>query len=74
MNGEMSTIPAVIDEVKKDPEITCTSEESEARLAKCKPCENFFIDTDQQTKCKGCGCNISILITLKFKQCPLEKW
>ena len=74
MINEMSPIPAIIEEIKKDPEIACTAEESESRLAACKPCENFFMDVDNHTKCKGCGCNISILISLKFKECPLEKW
>lgn len=74
MINEMNPTPAVIDEIRSDPEIACTTSESESRLALCKPCENFFIDTDNHTKCQGCGCNISMMITLKFKQCPLEKW
>lgn len=74
MNNEMSTIEAEISESRKDPEITCSQDESEARLALCKPCENFFMDIDNQTKCAGCGCNISMMITMKFKECPLEKW
>lgn len=73
-NDEMSVIPALIEEIVRDPEVVCTDEESKARLAECKPCENFFIDSDRHTKCKGCGCNISMMITMKFKQCPLEKW
>lgn len=54
--------------------IVCDLAESNNRLNSCKSCENFYIDTDQQTKCKGSGCNISMMITFKFKQCPLEKW
>jgi|688.fasta_scaffold649978_2 hypothetical protein len=74
MNIEMNPKPAVVDEIQSDPELVCTIEESESRLALCKPCENFFIDTDNHTKCRGSGCNISLMTTYKFKQCPLEKW
>ena len=71
---EMSTTPAPIEPEVDDVEVVCTPEESEQRLSMCKPCENFYMDEDQHTKCKGCGCNISMMITFKFKQCPLEKW
>jgi len=65
--------PSIIEENSLDS-VVCDAAESNSRLEKCKPCENFYIDTDQQTKCKGSGCNISMMITFKFKQCPLEKW
>lgn len=74
MNNEMNPIPAIIEEFKQDPEVVCTFEESDTRLSLCKSCENFFVDHDQHTKCKGCGCNISMMITMKFKNCPLGKW
>jgi hypothetical protein len=74
MNIEMNPTPAVIEEIKIDPEVTCTAEESEARLSLCKSCENFFIDVDKHTKCRSSGCNISLMITYRFKECPLEKW
>jgi hypothetical protein len=62
--------------IKKNPldSIVCDEAESNSRFLKCKPCENFYIDSDQHTKCKGSGCNISMMITFKFKQCPMEKW
>lgn len=74
MINQMNPIPAIIEEIKSDPEIACSTQESESRLSSCKSCENFFIDVDNHTKCKGCSCNISILISLKIKECPLEKW
>jgi len=54
--------------------VFCNEDESRSRLSVCNSCENFHIDTDAQTKCKACGCNISMLISFKDKNCPLEKW
>lgn len=72
--NEMSPTPAPIEPEVDNIVVNCTPEESEERLNKCHSCENFFIDEDTHTKCKGCNCNISMMITFKFKECPLEKW
>ena len=71
---DMDPTPAPIESEVDDIIINCTPEESQARLEKCKSCVNFYTDEDEHTKCKGCGCNISMMITFKFKECPLNKW
>ena len=71
---DMDPTPAPIEEVVDDIVVTCTEEESQIRLSLCKSCENFHMDADQHTKCLGCNCNISMMITFKFKECPLGKW
>ena len=70
----MDPTPAPIEPEVDDIVTNCTPEESQQRLEKCQSCVNFYIDDDTHTKCKGCGCNISMMITFKFKECPLEKW
>lgn len=72
--SNMDTTPAPLEPEVDDIVITCTPEESQSRLSLCKPCENFYIDDEQHTKCKGCDCNISMMITFKFKECPLGRW
>lgn len=55
--------------------IVCRQEELQIRLNKCKECINFYTDEiDQQTKCRESGYNISLMITMKDKECPLGKW
>ena len=71
---DMDPTPAPIEPVVDDIVINCTAEESQQRLSNCQTCENFYIDEDSHTKCRGCNCNISLMIAYKFKQCPLEKW
>ena len=69
----MDPTPAPVVEKEEVP-VQCTTEESQLRFEICKPCENFFIDEDQHTKCRGCGCNISMLVTYKNKVCPKGNW
>lgn len=57
-----------------DPGIECSSEQKLARLELCKSCVNFSFDTTGHTICSGTGCNISLMTTYNFKQCPMEKW
>lgn len=72
---DMSPIPANIIESDTDLNtLVCSQIESTSRLEKCKDCVNFYIDADQHTKCNATGCNISMMVTFQFKQCPLEKW
>jgi hypothetical protein len=72
--NEMSLIPAEVLEDKPEIIITCTQEESAQRVTECSKCVNFIFDENQNTKCSSSGCNISLMTTFKFKQCPLEKW
>lgn len=55
-----------------DIEILVTPEETQRRLSFCIPCENHILDVIP--KCKVCDCSISMLSTLIFKNCPIEKW
>lgn len=70
----MDPTPAEIIETPLAIQEHCTIEESQSRLDICKSCENFLLDTDQHTKCKQCGCNISMLIAGKNEVCPIGKW
>jgi hypothetical protein len=72
--NKMNSAPAPIEPMELSSDILCSQQASEQRLSMCKNCENFFIDIDSHTKCRGSGCNISLMITYKFKHCPLEKW
>jgi hypothetical protein len=73
MTSYMDPTPASNNEVVEF--ITeCSPGEVQQRLSACQGCPNFLIDTDNHTKCKGTGCNISLMTTYKFKMCPLEKW
>lgn len=55
-----------------DDEYT-TPAEHDHRIEVCKTCENFTID-DGYTKCLGCNCLLSLLVTYKNQTCPLGKW
>jgi hypothetical protein len=61
-----------------DSELYCSPEEQHARQTQCKTCEKFKVETSEfgipVTKCSASGCDISMMITFKFKECPLEKW
>lgn len=58
---------------ESDPGVECTSEESAVRRSICVTCEKFSINNGH-TICSETGCNISLMVTFKFKECPLEKW
>jgi hypothetical protein len=58
---------------ESDSGLECTPEQKEIRLHLCKNCVNFTVE-DNHTICSGTGCNISLMVTFNFKQCPLEKW
>lgn len=47
---------------------------TEYRLSFCIPCEKNGKNTDNVPTCLECGCNLSMLTTLSFKSCPLNKW
>lgn len=61
-----------INKPPKDDIIECDESQKASRLETCKNCEKFTID--EVTKCSECGCNISLMITYTFKECPLGKW
>jgi hypothetical protein len=54
--------------------ITCTAEESHDRITVCKECPKFVVNEDWTTKCGECDCSISMMITFKFKTCPIGSW
>lgn len=70
----MNPTPAIIEEIKPNPEEMCSLQESQDRLNICKSCENFAFNENNITYCTGCGCNINMLITIRSQICPLEKW
>lgn len=49
-----------------------TKDETEKRISFCITCENNVLDIIP--KCKECDCSISMLTTLNFKSCPIDKW
>jgi hypothetical protein len=71
---EMNPVPAELQNDEPVIVVNCTIEESEERVAECSKCVNFIFDENGITKCSASGCNISLMTTFKFKQCPLEKW
>jgi hypothetical protein len=73
MNNKFTPPVPVIENLPLELGMTCTTEESEARLLLCKSCINFSFDNNV-TICNATNCNISLMTTFKFKQCPLEKW
>ena len=58
----------------EDIQIECNDEEKITRLTHCKNCKYFLIESETITKCTECNCNISLLITYKFKSCPKDYW
>jgi hypothetical protein len=71
-NDFIPPIP-VIDTPAEDIGVECSIEEKTTRLNLCKSCVNFTFE-DEHTVCSSTGCNISLMTTYSFKQCPLEKW
>jgi hypothetical protein len=71
----MSDIPMLpqVENITSDSGVECSPEQKIARLDLCKQCVNFVFK-DNHTICSGTGCNISLMTTYNFKQCPLEKW
>jgi len=73
---EMNNTPAPTSDesLQNSDEITCSAEESLTRHSYCKECDNFTINSDNHTICSASGCNISMMITFRFKQCPKGYW
>lgn len=53
-------------------DISCSEEETSQRLSFCKVCEHMKIN--QFTECELSGCQISLMTTIKFKECPKGNW
>jgi hypothetical protein len=53
-------------------DILVSQEETTRRLSFCMTCESNVLDVIP--KCKECNCSLSMVTTLNFKTCPLEKW
>lgn len=68
----MSNKVAALEDLTIQDDILCTPEQFNIRLDACKSCENFIISAT--TKCSSTGCDIGLMASYTFKQCPLEKW
>lgn len=66
-------VPVIENAMPEDLGIACTPDETAVRLSLCQTCVNFTFK-DGHTVCSSSGCNISLMTTFSFKQCPLEKW
>ena len=55
-------------------DIIVAAEVTEYRLKFCNPCEKNGMNEVNVPTCLECGCNLSMLTTLSFKSCPLNKW
>jgi hypothetical protein len=53
-------------------ELTCSREETLARIEICGSCDNNLLD--DIPKCNQCNCPISSLTSMSFKTCPIGKW
>jgi hypothetical protein len=73
MNDKFIVPEAMPELPKVDLGVECSPEQTANRLSICKNCENFNFN-EIHTICKSTGCNISLMTTFSFKQCPLEKW
>jgi len=58
--------PVVVEHLLVSQDVT------HSRLEHCMSCENNILDVIP--KCNQCDCSISMLTTLSFKTCPVEKW
>lgn len=52
----------------------CSEEERLQRLETCKQCSFFTVRDDYTTDCASNGCKINLMITYKFKICPIGNW
>lgn len=53
-------------------DVICSKEETERRVSFCMICESNILDVIP--KCQECNCSISMVTTISFKTCPLDKW
>jgi len=58
--------------MEQNDTLICTEEETSRRLSFCMQCENNVLDV--VPKCNQCNCSLSMVTTLSFKTCPVEKW
>jgi hypothetical protein len=69
----VNTSDSVLNEQQLQNEnLLVTADVTHSRLKYCLTCENNVLDVIP--KCNQCDCSISLLTTLSFKTCPVEKW
>lgn len=69
---------ATVQEAPQPVELThdliVPKEETDRRLSFCIGCEHNGHNEMNIPTCLSCGCNLSMLTTLSFKSCPINKW
>lgn len=66
--------PTVLQQELAQEALTVSAEETAHRLSFCNSCEHNGRNEDDVPTCLSCGCNLSMLTTLSFKSCPINKW
>jgi len=68
--------PTVLDvqEQLAQEALIVSPEETSRRLSFCNGCEHNGRNEEDIPTCVACGCNLSMLTTLSFKSCPVNKW
>lgn len=51
-----------------------TQDEIDRITKLCQSCENVFHDDKLGTRCRLCGCNMTLKIKWTTARCPVEKW
>jgi hypothetical protein len=82
MNDTAPFVPApeIIDVITQElsPQSThdliVSTEETQRRLSFCINCEHLGHNESNVPICLECGCNMSMLTTMSFKSCPINKW
>jgi hypothetical protein len=54
-------------------DVICTPEETTNRLTTCTNCVDLT-QANEVTICRLSSCNISLMTTFRFKQCPRGNW
>lgn len=55
-------------------DLIVSSAETARRLSYCNGCEHNGLNDYSVPTCLKCGCNMSMLTTMSFKSCPINKW
>jgi|Laugrespbdmm15sd_2_1035082.scaffolds.fasta_scaffold247162_1 hypothetical protein len=55
-------------------DLIISKEQTDYRLSFCISCEHNGLNEFNVPTCLECGCNLSMLTTLSFKSCPINKW
>lgn len=60
--------------VETTHDLIISKEQTDYRLSFCTSCEHNGLNEFKVPTCLECGCNLSMLTTLSFKSCPINKW